>query len=69
MVYIDVDGKRYAFDTYDDMEVCKEILEDILKTNWTRQQLKTIRLVNTLGLVLDGRFSPDGRKTVQPKPF
>ncbi len=55
MVSLEVDGKRYGFDSYDDMEVSKEILEDILQTNWTDQRVKTIRMVHSMRKVLESQ--------------
>ena len=55
MVYLNVDGKRYEFDNYDDLEVTKSILEDILTTSWMDQRIKTIRVVNSMRKVLESK--------------
>ena len=58
MVHINVDGKRYSFDNYDDMEVCKQILEDIwysMRADFRGGELKTIRVINSMRIALEGK--------------
>ena len=52
MISIELDGATYRFDSYDDLEVCKDILEDVLKTPFSSQYTKTLKMVAVMRNVL-----------------
>lgn len=52
MIRVEVDGRCYDFDSYDDLETTKGILEDILRQDCERR-VKTKKVVLAMRKVLE----------------